>query len=94
MENTTHNYSYFPVFVEKDYPLTRDELYEKLKENNIFARRYFYPLVSEFPMYRHLSSADKNYLPNAAKLADEVICLPMYADLTQSCIEKIIKLCL
>jgi len=78
-----HNYSYFPIFIEKDFPLTRDELYQKLQENNIYGRRYFYPLITEFPMYKHLKSAEKDNLPIANKLADEVICLPMYAELSE-----------
>ncbi|OQX73027.1 MAG: hypothetical protein B6D61_13010 [Bacteroidetes bacterium 4484_249] len=76
-----HNYSYFPVFIGPEYPLSRDGLYEKLKENNIFARRYFYPLISEFPPYNELPSAKSNELPIAAKLAREVICLPLYSEL-------------
>ena len=84
-----HNYSYFPIFVEPDYPLTRDELYEKLKANNIFGRRYFYPLVSDFLMYRHLPTATKGNLPMATRLAEQVICLPMYAELSEEIIKKI-----
>src|SRR5450755_2232905 len=57
------NYAYFPILVESDYPVRRDMLYQNLKEQNIFARRYFYPLISDFPMYRGLSSAHKDNLP-------------------------------
>jgi len=91
MEGVKHNYSYFPVFIEKEYPLTRDELYEKLKENNIFGRRYFYPLVSEFPMYKNLPSAKTKNLPKAVKMAEEVICLPIYADLNEEIVKYICK---
>ena len=77
-----HNYSYFPIFVdEKEYGMSRDELYEKLKAHNIYGRRYFYPLISEFSTYRGLPSAAKENLPNAHKIANEVICLPIYPEL-------------
>ena len=78
----THNYAYFPVFIEEDYPLSRDALYEKLKKHNIFGRRYFYPLITHFPVYRGISSADPENLPVAEKVARQVICLPIYSDLT------------
>ncbi len=92
MPNVRHNYSYFPIFVEPEYPLTRDELYEKLKVNDIYGRRYFYPLVSEFPMYQNLPTATKENLPVAHRLAEQVICLPMYATLNENSIQRIIKL--
>lgn len=76
------NYSYFPVLVGEGYPLTRDALYEKLKEQGIHARRYFYPLISDFPMYRGLPSAREELLPVAGKAAREVLCLPIYPALT------------
>ncbi len=82
LETVKHNYSYFPIFIEKDYDLTRDDLYRKLKNNNIYGRRYFFPLISDFPTYRGLPSSDHNNLPNAVKLADEVICLPIYPELS------------
>jgi dTDP-4-amino-4,6-dideoxygalactose transaminase len=72
------NYSYFPILVREDYSLSRDELYEKLKENNIFARRYFYPLISEFPMYQNLPSSGEENLPVASKASREILCLPIY----------------
>jgi len=72
------NYSYFPVLIGPEYPFTRDELYLKLKENNIFARRYFYPLISEFSMYRGMISAKRDNLPVANITAEKVICLPIY----------------
>lgn len=74
-----HNYSYFPIFVEEDkYGMSRDVLYEKMKYANVFSRRYFYPLISEFSTYRGLESANPNNLQNAHKLANSVICLPMH----------------
>ena len=75
------NYSYFPILVQADYPLSRDDLYQKLKDNSIYARRYFYPLISDFPMYRGLPSSTPFNLPVARKAANEVICLPIYPDL-------------
>ncbi|MCF8234173.1 MAG: DegT/DnrJ/EryC1/StrS family aminotransferase [Melioribacteraceae bacterium] len=88
-----YNNSYFPVFVnEKVYGKSRDDLYFFLKENGILARRYFYPLISDFPSYRGMESAKSDNLPNAIKMANEVICLPIYPDLDNNQIEKIIDL--
>jgi dTDP-4-amino-4,6-dideoxygalactose transaminase len=84
------NYAYLPIFVEKN----RDELYETLKENGIFGRRYFYPLISDFPMYRSLPSASPSNLPIARKTSEEVICLPMYSALEKIEQDKIINLIL
>lgn len=75
------NYSYFPILVQPEYPLSRDGLYEKLKTNNTFARRYFYPLISDFPMYRGLPSAAPSNLPIASRAAEQVLCLPIYPSL-------------
>lgn len=75
------NYSYFPILVDPDFPLTRDELYQALKDKGIFARRYFYPLISEFPMYRAMPSAARNNLPVASEAALKVLCLPIYPNL-------------
>ena len=88
-----HNYSYFPIFVNaKEYGMTRDELYNKMREQGVFGRRYFYPLISDFSTYRGLPSATKENLPTASKMADEVICLPMHHLLTKEDVEKIISL--
>jgi dTDP-4-amino-4,6-dideoxygalactose transaminase len=78
----TSNCTYFPILVEKEYKLGRDQLYELLRQKNVYARRYFYPLISNLPMYRHYPSADKNNLPIANDLALKILCLPIYADLT------------
>lgn len=83
------NYSYFPILVEPEYPLSRDELYQKLKDDNIFARRYFYPLISEFPMYRGMTSARRDNLPVANTTANKVICLPIYPALTNEDLYRI-----
>jgi len=66
--------------------------YEILKKENINGRRYFYPLISNFPTYKGLPSANKSNLPVASRVAQEVICLPMYADLEKNIIEKIAKI--
>jgi dTDP-4-amino-4,6-dideoxygalactose transaminase len=88
-----HNFSYFPIFVDVEkYGITRDELYFKMKENNILGRRYFYPLISTFSTYRGLDSAKQENLPVATKIADSVICLPMHHELSKGDIEKIIDL--
>jgi dTDP-4-amino-4,6-dideoxygalactose transaminase len=79
---TSANYSYFPILVEPEYPLERDQLYEVLRQNNIFARRYFYPLISEFSMYRGLPSAQRENLPVASSAARKVLCLPIYPALS------------
>jgi len=92
-ENVKHNYAYFPVFVDKaKYGVSRDDLYEKLKTHGIFARRYFYPLISDFLPYRGLKSASHKNLPNAVKIASQVICLPIYADLDLNDVERIAEL--
>lgn len=77
-KNANSNFSYFPILVEADYPLSRDKLYEKLKENNILSRRYFYPLISNMPMYRGLPSAASTNLQQANQLAEKVLCLPIF----------------
>jgi dTDP-4-amino-4,6-dideoxygalactose transaminase len=84
------NYSYFPVLVESNYPMTRDELYLKLREHGIHARRYFHPLISEFPMYRNMPSADPARLPVATQAAREILCLPIYPNLPDEAQQRII----
>lgn len=87
-----HNYSYFPIFVDKEkYGMTRDELYFKMKEQGVWGRRYFYPLISEFSTYRGLESSRPEKLPNAHKMADSVICLPMHHTLTREDLNRVIE---
>jgi dTDP-4-amino-4,6-dideoxygalactose transaminase len=86
------NHSYYPILIESDYKLARDELYEKLKSNNILTRRYFYPLISEFEMYKNLPSAERKNLSNSIVAANKVLCLPIYPDLERSFQDKIIEL--
>jgi len=92
MPGVTHNYSYFPMFVDAEkYGITRDELYFKMKADGVLGRRYFYPLISEFSTYRGLPSSAKENLPNAHRMADSVICLPMHHLLTDKDIERVIE---
>lgn len=91
MPGVRHNYSYFPIFIDAEkYGMTRDELYFKMREANVLGRRYFYPLISEFTTYRGLPSAAPENLPNAHRMADSVICLPMHHALSDSDIEGVI----
>lgn len=87
-----HNYSYFPVLInESEFGVNREKVYDELKKKNIFSRRYFYPLISNFPTYRSLSSAQKQNLPVANKIADQVLCLPIYGSLSVEDIDKIVE---
>lgn len=91
MPGVKHNYSYFPIFIDAEkYGMTRDELYFKMKAENVLGRRYFYPLISEFTTYRGLESAKPENLPNAHKMADSVICLPMHHELSEGDMERIL----
>ena len=91
MPGVRHNYSYFPIFVDAEkYGMTRDELYFKMKERNVLGRRYFYPLISTFTTYRGLPSAAPENLPQAHKMADSVICLPMHHALSEDDVQRVI----
>lgn len=95
MPGVKHNYSYFPIFVDAEqYGMTRDELYVKMKEQNVLGRRYFYPLISTFSTYRGLPSSVPENLPNAHKMADTVICLPMHHELSANDIERTLAIIL
>ena len=84
------NYAYFPVLVDSSYPVSRDELYQELKRHNIHPRRYFYPLISDFPMYRGLSSAHRDNLPVATRIAGQVLCLPISPALGHADLDRIV----
>lgn len=87
-----HNYAYFPIFIDENkYGLTRDELYYKLRKKSIYGRRYFFPLISEFPTYSGLPSSNPNNLVVAEKIAKQVICLPIYPDIDQHSLNRIIS---
>lgn len=93
MPGVKHNYSYFPIFIDAEkYGMTRDELYEKMRSHNVLGRRYFYPLISTFSTYRGLESAAPKNLPNAHKMADSVICLPMHHELSAEDVNRVLEL--
>jgi len=93
MPDVRHNYSYFPIFIdEKEYGMSRDDLYFKMKEKGVLGRRYFYPLISEFSTYRGLESANPDNLPVAHRFANTVICLPMHHALSKEDVGSVIEI--
>ena len=93
MPGVKHNYAYFPIFIDEiQYGMNRDKLYFKMKEHNIWGRRYFYPLISTFTPYRGLDSAKSDHLPNATRMANQVLCLPMHHLLSEDDINRVINL--
>jgi dTDP-4-amino-4,6-dideoxygalactose transaminase len=84
------NGAYFPILVGPAYQSSRDELYQKLRDAGVIARRYFYPLISDFPMYRTMPSADPANLPAASQIAGQVLCLPIYPDLSAKQMNRIV----
>jgi len=90
--DTQRNYAYFPIIVGPEYPLSRDDLYQKLRDQKIFCRRYFFPLISNMPMYRGLSSAHPSNLPAATLIAKKILCLPIYSNLAEDDQETITNL--
>jgi len=91
--DVSYSYSYFPILINKEvFGISRDELYDKLIKNNIFGRRYFYPLISNFQPYSELPSALPQNLPVATSVAGQVLCLPIYVDLSFDDIELIVKI--
>ncbi|MGS0892684.1 DegT/DnrJ/EryC1/StrS family aminotransferase [Burkholderia stagnalis] len=87
----TSNHAYFPILVEPEYRLSRDALYATFRDHDIWARRYFYPLISDFPMYRGLPSANRANLPVAADASHKVLCLPIYPALTEFDLQRIVS---
>jgi len=90
--DTVGNAAYFPILVGDEYPLSRDELYQKMKAAGISGRRYFYPLISDLPMYRGLPSAKAENLQAARCSAEAVICLPIYPGLLNRQVDAIATL--
>ena len=86
------NHAYFPILIQPDYPLSRDQLYRKFQAEKIYVRRYFYPLISDFPMYRGLPSAAPNNLPVAGKVAQQVLCLPIFPALPDDQVDRVLDL--
>lgn len=90
MENVCHNYSYFPIFIDSNkFGKTRDEVYEQMKSQEIYGRRYFYPLITDFEPYKDYPSSQN--LPVARQAADSVICLPMYPTLSNEDAARVVK---
>lgn len=91
IDGIRHNYAYFPILInQEEYGHTRDEVYEELKKYNTFTRRYFYPLISNFPTYKNLSSANIENLPMANKISKDILCLPIFPELS---ISKVLRIC-
>ncbi|MET0382466.1 MAG: DegT/DnrJ/EryC1/StrS family aminotransferase [Burkholderiaceae bacterium] len=88
----TPNHSYFPILVGPGHALGRDGLYQRLRGEGVMARRYFYPLISDFPMYRGLPSADPAALPVARGASDQVLCLPIYPSLDDADVRRIARI--
>ncbi|MFF7708603.1 dTDP-4-amino-4,6-dideoxy-D-glucose aminotransferase VioA [Pseudomonas sp. NPDC007930] len=86
------NYSYFPIYIENGFGASRDAVYELMREHDILARRYFYPLISEFPMYRGLESSAAGRLPVASRISSQVLCLPIYPGLPEEVIDSVCRL--
>ena len=84
------NYAYFPILIESDFGMSRDELYELMISDDIYTRRYFYPLISEFPMYRGLPSASSNNLPVASSVSRKILCLPIYPALENADVQRVV----
>ncbi len=89
-----HNHSYFPVLVDAEFPISRDALYDRFKTQNVYARRYFHPLISEFPMYRNFASSDRANLPVASQASRQVLCLPIYPELSDADQSRVIDIAL
>ncbi len=90
IEGVRHNYAYFPIFISEEYGVSRDDLYALLQKHNIYGRRYFYPLISTFSAYKGLDSANPANLPVAHKLANQVLCLPIFATLEDKDVDRVI----
>ncbi|MBO9473662.1 DegT/DnrJ/EryC1/StrS family aminotransferase [Shimia sp. R10_1] len=87
---TVSNFAYFPILIDDNYPVSRDELYQRLREQDIMSRRYFYPLIPEFPMFKDLPSAREENLPVATKMAKRILCLPIYPGLDDEDLKRIV----
>ena len=90
-KSSSENFNYFPILIEESFPDTRDKLYQRFRKNNILARRYFYPLVSDFKMYSKLPSATRYDTPVARHIADHVLCLPIHPNMTAESVRRVIK---
>lgn len=85
------NYSYFPIFIDEQYPITRDQLYKKLREKGINTRKYFYPLINDFSIYKRLKYINNNDLIVAYETTRKVLCLPIYSEMLKQDVQRIIS---
>ena len=90
--DATANHGYFPVLVGPTFAMSRDELYQHLRDHGVVARRYFYPLISDFPMYRGLPSANPANLPAAREAASQVLCLPIFPAMQDEDVQRVADL--
>jgi dTDP-4-amino-4,6-dideoxygalactose transaminase len=88
----TNSLQYYPIIIEKEHPLTRDELYNQLKIHNIISRKYFFPICSNYECYKNLESSSKDNLPVANDIQDKILCLPFYGDLNPIITSQICKI--
>jgi len=91
-KNVRNSYQYFVIRIEEEFGISRDEVYKRLREYNVYARKYFYPLCSDYNCYRSLPSADPANLPVAQKVVSEVLCLPLYGELPIASVERICEI--
>jgi dTDP-4-amino-4,6-dideoxygalactose transaminase len=89
-----YNYYMFPILLDTTYPMSRDELCATMEAEGIFPRRYFFPLVSDLPSFQHHSSAEPSNLPEARRVANSIVCLPIYPDLPSVVQDRIIEIVL
>ncbi len=85
------NFAYFPILITEDFGISRDALYEKMKSQGVLGRRYFYPLITDFEPYSQYESAKPDNLPEAIRLAKQVICLPMHPYLSEDNVKQILE---
>ena len=88
-EEATNNFAYFPIIVEDDYGISRDELYDRFHENNIYSRKYFYPITADQACFRN--KYRENRLDNARELSKKVMTIPFYEALEKKYMDKIIN---
>lgn len=84
-----YNYAYFPIQISGEYALTRDALFETLRSNGIYARKYFHPLITDFSFYRHNKIISKHKVSNASRMANRIICLPLYPELDSENVDRV-----
>ena len=88
--DTKNNYAYLPILIQDEYPLSRDELYEKLAAQGIHARKYFYPITADQACFKNRYK--KILLPVARMMAKKILVLPIYDGMEEKFIDSIVKL--